>query len=142
MSVKTQNLVRTTLPGWCGLAAFFFSLWIIYHSTESACIKAVIIVGVLFITMFCVEAFLCYRGKFGLIAAPCSRRIDSRRIFFKIAGLIITIACLSSVYWLFPEYHNYFYEPFFQTLAITWPCLAVFFIFCIIWEDPRGNDRQ
>ena len=98
MSVKTQNLVRTTLPGWCGVAAFFFSLGILHYRNDPPYIKAMIIMGAIYVTMFCVEAFLCIRGNFGLIGSPCQRRIDAGRIFFKIVGLIITILCLSSVY--------------------------------------------
>ena len=142
MSVKTQNLVRTTLPGWCGVAAFSFCIWILYNSSSPSYIKAAIIVGVLFVTMFCVEAHLCIRGKTGLIGAPCQRKIDAGRVFFKIGGLAITLLCLSSAYWLFPEYSRFFYDPYFKALSMTWPYLAAFFIFCIIWADPRSDQQQ
>ena len=142
MSVKTQNLVRTTLPGWCGVAAFFFSLWILHYRNDPPYIKAMIIMGVIYVTMFCLEAFLCIRGNFGLIGSPCQRRIDAGRVFFKVVGLIITILCLSSVYWLFPEYYDNFYKIFFQALAVSWPYLAAFFFFCILWEDPRSDEPK
>jgi protein-S-isoprenylcysteine O-methyltransferase Ste14 len=142
MSVKTQNLVRTTLPGWCGLGAFFFSVWLLYHSSGPPYMKAALTIGAIFITMFCVEATLCIRGNFGLIGVPCQRRIDAGRIFFKIIGLIITISCLSSPYWIFPEYYDNFYKPYFQALAVTWPYLAAFFLFCILWEDPRSDGQE
>ena len=132
MSVKTQNLVRTTLPGWCGLGTLFFSLWILHYSSDPLYIKAAITIGMIFMAMFCAEAFLCLRGNFGLIGAPCQRRIDAVRIFFKTSGLIITIFCVASVYWLFPEYHDNFYQSYFQALAVAWPYLAAFFLFCIV----------
>jgi len=142
MPDKTQNLVRTTLPGWCGVGAFFFVLWILHRSNEPAYIKAAIITGALFVTMFCVEAFLCIRGNFGLIGAKPQRRISAGRVFFKIIGLVITILCLSSVYWIFPEYYSDFYKPFFQVLAVTWFYLAAFFIFCILWADARSDEQE
>lgn len=130
------------LPGWCGLAAFFFSLWILHHRTVPPYMQAAITIGVVFVTMFCAEAFLCIRGDFGLIGAPPQRRIDAGRVFFKIIGLIITLLCLSSAYWIFPEYYDNFYKPFFQALAVTWPYLAAFFLFCILWADPRGDEQE
>ncbi|MBF0504912.1 MAG: hypothetical protein HQL14_07405 [Candidatus Omnitrophica bacterium] len=142
MSVKTQNLVRTTWPGWCGLGALLVSSWFLHQGSVELNLQAAILIGVLFVAMFCVEAFLCLRGNFGLIGAALKRKVDTGRIFFKIAGLIITIACLSSAYWIFPEYYDDFYKPYFQALASTWPYLAAFFIFCIVWEDPRSDEHE
>jgi len=142
MLVKTQNLVKTTLPGWCGLGAFFFSLWLTTHSSDPPYMKAAFTIGMIFVTMFGVEAFLCIRGNFGLIGMPHQREADAGRIFLKSFGLIITIFCLSSIYWLFPEYADNFYKPFFQAIVLTWPFLAAFFLICIVWEDPRGDQQE
>ncbi|MDE1921408.1 MAG: hypothetical protein KGJ09_07885 [Candidatus Omnitrophica bacterium] len=142
MSVKSQNLVRTTLPGWCGLGGFFFSIWVLHFTNDEPYIKAAITIGSIFMVMFCAEVFLCIRGNFGLIAAPSQRRIDVRRVLFKISGLIITVLCLSSIYWVFYGYYNHLYKPYFQALAVGWPYLAAFFIFCIVWSDQRSDEHE
>lgn len=101
--------------------------------------QACIIITVVFITMFCVEAAFCIRGKFGLIGAPCQRKLNLSRVCVKILGLIMTLLCVSSAYWIFPEYQGSFYFPYFQALSTTWPFLVIFFLFCIFWEDPRSD---
>jgi len=141
MSAKTQNLVRSSLSGWCGLGALFGSFLGLRQSNEPAYIQASIIIGVMFATMFCVEACQCIQGNFGLIGAPCQRKLKLSRVLIKIIGWIITIFCVSSAYWIFPEYYGSFYTPYYQALAVTWPYLAGFFLFCILWEDPR-SDRE
>jgi len=32
-----------------------------------------------------------------------------------------------------------FYAPYYQALGVTWPYLCGFFLFCILWEDPRAD---
>ena len=139
MSIKTQNLVRTSLPGGCGLVALVGTFLALRHSHQPSYIQASIIIGVMFVTMFCVEAFLCIRGNFGLIGAPIQREFKLSRFLYKVIGWIITVLCVASAYWIFPEYSGRFYTPFYQALAVTWPYLAGFFLFCILWEDPRSD---
>ena len=138
---RTQNLVRTTLPGWCGVAALFLTFQALRPMEAPPYIKASVLIGALYLTMFCVEAVLSIRGRFGLLGAPCQRKMVLSRILVKITGWIVTIFCVSSAYWLFPEYLNDFYQPYFQALAVMWPCLVCFFLFCILWEDPRAQQE-
>jgi protein-S-isoprenylcysteine O-methyltransferase Ste14 len=82
---------------------------------------------------------LCIRGNFGLIGAPCQRKIKLSRVLFKIIGWVLTISFVASAYWIFPEYLGSFYKPYYQALSLTWPYLAGFFLCCILWEDPRSD---
>jgi protein-S-isoprenylcysteine O-methyltransferase Ste14 len=139
MAVKTHNLIRTSLPGWCGLIALYFSFLYARQSHQAPYIQAAIVIGAMFAVMFCVEAAYCFYGKYGLISAPCQRRFKLGRVMYKIAGWVITVACVSSAYFLFPEYSGKFYTSYYQALAVTWPYLLGFFLFCILWEDPRSD---
>jgi len=142
MTVKTQNLVRTSLPGWCGLIALFAAFLFLCQSDLPSYLQASIIIGVLFVTMFSIEAILSVRGNFGLLGAACQRGFNINRVFFKIMGYIITILCVSSAYWIFPEYSGSFYTPYYLALRASWPFLAGFFLFCILWEDQRSDKEQ
>jgi len=142
MSVKTQNLVRTSLPGWCGVITLIATFLFLRHSGQPAYIQSSIIIGAMFLVMFSAEAVLCLRGNFGLLGAPCLRKLNLSRVFIKIAGWIITVSCVASAYWIFPEYLGSFYRPYYQALSAMWPYLAAFFLFCILWEDPRSDTEH
>ena len=142
MPAKTQNFIRTSLPGWCGLAALSGSFWALQQSDLPLYLRAAIIIGAIFVTMFFVEACLSIRGNFGLLSAPCQRKFSTKRVFIKIIGWAMTLLCVGSAYWLFPEYSGSFYTPYYQALALTWPYLAGFFLFCILWEDPRSDQEH
>ena len=139
MLVKTQNLIRTSLPGWCGVAALFATSLVLRHSGQPPYVQAAIIIGVLFFIMFSVEAAICICGNFGIIGVAPQRKINPGRVLYKICGWMITIGCVASAYWIFPEYLGSFYTPYYKALALTWPYLAGFFLFCILWEDPRSD---
>jgi len=139
MPVKTENIVRSTLPGWCGLAALVVTFLGLRQFHFPDYMQAALIIGMIFVVMFFVEALICIRGKYGLISAPCLRKLKLSRILIKILGWIITIFVVSSAYWIFPEYLGNFYFSYYQALAATWPYLAAFFLFCIVWEDPRSD---
>lgn len=141
MPIKSENLVRSALPGWCGLGALVLSLWVI-NKTVPAYIQAVIVIGIIFAAMFVVEAYLSIKGNYGLIGASSKRPLNFKRIFFKIIGWLITIGTVSSAYWIFPEYLGSFYYPYYKALLFSWPYLTGFFLICIIWEDRRSEKEE
>ena len=47
------------------------------------------------------------------------------RVFTKLVGLAVTLAVVAGAFWLFPEYHGSFYDPFFSALLRWWPALVV-----------------
>jgi hypothetical protein len=134
---KTQNLVRSSLPGWSGLIGFFMALACLRQSFLPSYVKALIMLAIVFLCMFCTEAIFCIRGKFGLIAASSQRSLKLSRVFLKVVGWVIAIFCVSSAYWIFPEYEASLYIPYYQALSVAWPYLVAFFLFNIIWEDSR-----
>jgi hypothetical protein len=139
MAAKTQNLIRSTLPGCCGVVVLFETFLVLRQGTLPAYLQAAIIIGLMFAAMFCVEAIFCVLGNYGLISAPCQRAFSLIRVIYKVIGWIITVGIVASAYWVFPEYLTSFYTPYYQAITATWPFLAVFFLFGIVWEDPRGN---
>ncbi len=142
MADNTQNLVKSSLSGWCGfftLLAFYF---LFQNSDRPAYVNATIIVGVTFAVMFAVEAFLSWKGRFGLIASSVSRPPDARRLTLKLAGWILTLLVVSIPYWLFPEYAGEFYDPYYKALGLTWPYLVGIFLISIIWEDRKSEQEE
>jgi protein-S-isoprenylcysteine O-methyltransferase Ste14 len=52
-------------------------------------------------------------------------------------GLLVTLATIGLVYWLFPEYHGTFYQPYWHLLQVlAWPmlCLAPLYF---LWTGTR-----
>ncbi len=135
---RTRNLVKTSLPGWCGLIALLISFLATTNSDHPLYIRACLIIGAMFVVMFAVEAALSIWGDFGLLSAPSQRPFDLGRVLIKVTGWVVTVSCVASAYWIFPEYLTSFYIPYYQALAVCWPYLAGFFLFCILWEDVRG----
>lgn len=72
----------------------------------------------------------------GIAAAPL-RKADAARIATKLAGLLLTLALLAFAYWLFPEYHGSFYDPFWFSLRYVGSGLLVAAPFYFWWMDRR-----
>lgn len=59
------------------------------------------------------------------------------RIATKLFGLLLTLGLIALVYWLFPEYHGSFYDPFWGFLeALLWP-FALLLVPYFAWTDMR-----
>ncbi len=50
---------------------------------------------------------------------------DATRVMTKLSGLALTLAVIALAYWIFPEYHGAFYDPFFGALLRWWPALSI-----------------
>ncbi|HWU68702.1 MAG TPA: isoprenylcysteine carboxylmethyltransferase family protein [Stenotrophobium sp.] len=68
------------------------------------------------------------------------RAASGRRVAKKIAGLLLTAAVIAFAYWLFPEYHGSFYDPFWYSLGIIGPGLLIAAPFYFWWMDRRLED--
>ena len=65
------------------------------------------------------------RASTGLSADPL-RPFSATELALRLIGLAVTLAVIGFAYWLFPEYHGGFYEPYWQFLrALAWPTLLL-----------------
>ncbi|HUO79179.1 MAG TPA: isoprenylcysteine carboxylmethyltransferase family protein [Steroidobacteraceae bacterium] len=78
------------------------------------------------------------RGRLaGSEIAPAPRRaVEYPRVGLRIVGLAATLALVGLAYWLFPEYHGGFYDPYWHFLSALAP-LLVFVPFYFVWADSR-----
>jgi protein-S-isoprenylcysteine O-methyltransferase Ste14 len=62
--------------------------------------------------------------------------VQWQRVGTRLYGLIATFALVASIYWVLPEYHGDFYEPFWRFLRTLAP-LAILIPPYLIWADRR-----
>ena len=95
--------------------------------------------GAIALTMALVDlVFLktIWRASSGL-AAHTLRPANLGEAVLRFLGLLVTLATIGLVYWLFPEYHGTFYQPYWHLLqTLAWPtlCLAPLYF---LWTGTR-----
>jgi protein-S-isoprenylcysteine O-methyltransferase Ste14 len=91
-----------------------------------------------FALLVAAEWFLRRRGRLpGTEVARTPRRaVDYPRVGLRILGLAGTLALVGIAYWLFPEYHGSFYDPYWRFLSALAPLLALV-PFYFVWADAR-----
>lgn len=91
-----------------------------------------------FAVLAAAEWLLRRRGRLaGTEVAPAPRRtVDYPRVGLRLLGLAGTLALVGLGYWLFPEYHGSFYQPYWHFLSALAPLLA-FVPFYFVWVDTR-----
>lgn len=81
-------------------------------------------------------------GAAGLASfAGAPRRVSDALL--RTAGLLATLAVIGLAYWLLPEYHGSFYEPFWRFLRLIGPpalFLAPFYFYWIAGYEQGGED--
>ncbi|MGH8457097.1 MAG: isoprenylcysteine carboxylmethyltransferase family protein, partial [Stenotrophobium sp.] len=65
------------------------------------------------------------------------RTADAGRVATKLAGLMLTLALIAFAYWLFPEYHGTFYNPFWFALGYVGSALLIASPLYFWWMDSR-----
>jgi hypothetical protein len=83
-----------------------------------------------------------YRNAGTGMAPQALRPADAARVAVRLLGFAFTLGIAAFVYWLFPEYHGAFYNPwwaFLQTLA--WP-VALLAIPYFVWTDRRLQEPR
>jgi protein-S-isoprenylcysteine O-methyltransferase Ste14 len=70
--------------------------------------------------------------------ATCAivRSFSLQRVWVRCCGVLSTVTSVAVIYWLLPEYHSDFYEPFWQFLTTLAP-LAILVPFYLAWADRR-----
>jgi len=69
-------------------------------------------------------------------------QFDAARTLTKVLGLAVTLGAIGLAYWVFPEYHGSFYEPFFGPLrryAVPLAAFAIVYISLVdgLMREPR-----
>jgi protein-S-isoprenylcysteine O-methyltransferase Ste14 len=72
----------------------------------------------------------------GALARAPLRPVDPRRVAQRLLGLLATLAAIGFLYWLFPEYHGTFYEPYWAFLRSVSPVALLVPVY-FVWADRR-----
>jgi hypothetical protein len=78
-----------------------------------------------------------YRNKGTGMAPQKLRAADPARVAVRLFGLLLTVGIVAFVYWLFPEYHGSFYDPWWAYLETLLGPVAVLVIPYFVWTDQR-----
>jgi len=76
------------------------------------------------------------RPSAGGLAPRAVRPLDLRRVGVRLCGLALTLTLVALAYWLFPEYHGNFYDPFWQFLRTIAPAAVLIPVY-FAWADTR-----
>jgi protein-S-isoprenylcysteine O-methyltransferase Ste14 len=74
-------------------------------------------------------------------AARALRPFDMGRIGVRLLGLGATLALVGFAYWLLPEYHGDFYEPYWQFLRSIAPAMVLAPVY-FLWADSRSRETR
>jgi protein-S-isoprenylcysteine O-methyltransferase Ste14 len=77
----------------------------------------------------------------GALVVSTRRPLDLWRVAVRLCGLIVTLALIGLVYWLFPEYRGSFYAPYWKFLRTIAPA-AVLIPLYFLWADTRLQDPE
>jgi hypothetical protein len=99
--------------------------------------------AVTFVLLALIEWRLRRRGRLAPteFAPTRLRETDYVRVRYRLIGFLATLGLVALAYWLFPEYHGSFYDPYWHLLETLAP-LLVFVPFYFIWADARVRDPE
>jgi protein-S-isoprenylcysteine O-methyltransferase Ste14 len=101
-----------------GLAALFASYYFLRGSAASLQTKVVLVLTCVAVPIGLIDIFVFRvhrRPSTGLDWDKPSDA-DPVRVATKVLGFGVTVAAIAFAYWLFPEYHGSFYDPFYRLL--------------------------
>ncbi|MEP6548289.1 MAG: isoprenylcysteine carboxylmethyltransferase family protein [Gammaproteobacteria bacterium] len=85
-----------------------------------------------------------WRGPALFVAAGLSARLlrpfSLKHAATRVLGLGVTLGLIALTYWLFPEYHGDFYEPFWRFLRLLAPGVVPAALVYFLWSDARLNE--
>ncbi len=74
------------------------------------------------------------------LARKALRSPDFKRIAVRLLGFVLTLGVIALVYWLFPEYHGSFYNPFWNFITALLVPLVLLILPYFIWTDTHLAD--
>ncbi|MGF6769931.1 protein-S-isoprenylcysteine O-methyltransferase Ste14 [Paraburkholderia sp. GAS199] len=129
--------------GLFGIAAGLLTLWLLRDSSTmngaarstAACLA--IIATIAIYELFVARVYL--RPSAGL-AGNAARPLNIARVALRLTALASVYGAISLLYWLLPEYHGAFYNPFWNLIATLAPFLLVATPFYFAWMDTHQRD--
>ncbi len=139
---------RSATPFTVGLAGIAAALAVLWFSRDgtllngagrgfAACLAIIVVVGGY--ELLVARAHL--RPSAGL-AASAVRPLSFARVAMRLAALGSIHAGIALVYWLLPEYHGTFYDPFWNLCAMLAPVFAVGAPLYFAWMDTHQRDTD
>ncbi|MFM0737969.1 isoprenylcysteine carboxylmethyltransferase family protein [Paraburkholderia xenovorans] len=129
--------------GLLGIVAGLLTLWLLRDSTTldgaarstAACLA--IIATIAAYELFVARVYL--RPSAGL-ASRAVRPLSIARVAVRLAALASVYAGIGLLYWLLPEYHGAFYNPFWSLISTLAPYLIVAAPFYFVWMDMHQRE--
>nr|WKF59492.1 hypothetical protein HUO10_004003 [Paraburkholderia busanensis] len=129
--------------GLLGIAAGLLTLWLLRDSTTLdgaargtfACLA--IIATIATYELFVARVYL--RPSAGL-ASRAVRPLSVARVGARLAALSSVYAGIGALYWLLPEYHGAFYNPFWSLIRTLAPYVLIVAPFYFAWMDRHQRD--
>ncbi|MCC8392771.1 DUF1295 domain-containing protein [Paraburkholderia sp. MMS20-SJTR3] len=152
-TVQTAARVEDTRPrsatpfsiGLLGIAAGLLTLWLVRDSatidgaTRSTLACLAIIATIALYELFVARVHL--RPSAGLTSRAV-RPLSVTRVAQRLVALTSIYAGIGLIYWLLPEYHGAFYEPFWTMLRTLAPYVIVAAPFYFAWMDRHQRDTD
>ncbi|NML96742.1 hypothetical protein HHL24_02010 [Paraburkholderia sp. RP-4-7] len=129
--------------GLLGIVVGLLTLWLLRDSTAldgagrstAACVA--IIATIALYELFAARVYL--RPSAGL-TGQAVRPLSVARVGLRLAALASVYAGIGLLYWLLPEYHGTFYNPFWTLIRALAPYLIVAAPFYFAWMDRRQRE--
>jgi len=140
-----RNIVPALPTGWFGFVSFAgFLAFARWGNVELSQLQLVLFGAASMALPMIVFELLrtrSYRRESAGLDAPVEqRRIDIARVATKLIGIAACYAAIGFGYWLLPEYHGQFYEPFYRLVRVVAPWLAVVTLPYVVWTDRRMKE--
>ncbi|WCM23807.1 hypothetical protein NDK50_23435 [Paraburkholderia bryophila] len=139
---------RTATPfsvGLLGIAAGLLTLWLLRDSTaldgaaRSTVACLAIIATIATYELFVARVYL--RPSAGLTSRAV-RPLSFARVTARLAALTSVYAGIGMLYWLLPEYHGAFYNPFWSLIRTLAPYVVVVAPFYFAWMDRHQRETD
>ncbi len=136
---QKDDYLPSAITGMAGLCGFAFGLLLLQYFHLEGQQAGLLLAGMTGMPMLAHELYLLFNTKIcptnPLFSTKPSYNV--KRSLEKCLGVIISVGFVALLYWLFPEYHGNFYEPFYSVLkpvAVIW--LLMLFPY-VLWVDAR-----
>lgn len=124
-----------------GLAAGLIAIWLMrgVPALDGAS-KAAIAALAVFVTILALEFTIGRKRSDAGLSAEALRPRSYRRIVRRLAALCVIYAVIAFSYFVFPEYHGAFYNPFWEAVQMASPYLVIGTPVYFFWMDTHQRD--